>query len=188
MQKMMIRLQLVTALALVGLPFQATAGDLSSGHGTMTLPNLPHGNDGTLPLRLPNDGTLPLRLNGAANSLLGGGQLPTHVTITQAQAQALSASQSNNLRCQLSGEDVSKHAAQGNLLVGSAAYTIRGICYDGSSRNMEIVADRAQSDGFEQSFMTGVLSSDQPQEFQGRMTIVAGAPLGGRYNFSVKAP
>jgi hypothetical protein len=140
---------------------------------------------GTLPLRLPTNasgGTLPLKLSGESQTMgTPNAKLDTLVTVTSATQAALPQSATNTLRCQTEGDHISKHAAQGTVLVGDLLYTLRGICFNQTTHAMELVASRG---GGAQSFMVGDLQASTPGAFSGRMTLV-GAQA-GRYVFDTQ--
>jgi hypothetical protein len=140
---------------------------------------------GTLPLRLPTNasgGTLPLKLSGESQTMgAPNATLATLVTVTAATQAALPQSATGQLRCQSEGDDISKHAAQGTVLVGDLLYTLRGICYNQTTHAMELVANRG---GGAQSFMVGALEATTPAGFSGRMTIVG--TQAGRYVFDTQ--
>lgn len=136
--------------------------------------------DGVLPLR---DGVLPLRLNGSATQ--GANRLATQVNLTTANQNPLAGSQANALVCQITGVNLSKHAATGTVLVGLAQYTIKGICYNHDTAEMEVVAERPGLS--DRSFMAGPLTSPEPRAFAGRLTITGSSPPAGRYQFAVRS-
>jgi hypothetical protein len=151
-------------------------------------------NDGVLPLRLPNDGVLPLRLTGDALTLLtppGGIPVPRlamDVVITRAGRAAMTPVQAALLTCQSLGLRVSKHEAAGTVAIGAGLYTIKGICYDPDTRNMEIVAERrVGQQSVERSVTVAVLGSEEPVTLNGRLNIEGGSQA-GRFMFDVARP
>jgi hypothetical protein len=136
--------------------------------------------DGTLPLRLPSDGTLPLRLGGEA--IQGLNRVATQITISSAVTQALSGVAASSFTCQIAGENVSKHAASGSVLVGLVQYNIKGICFDADTHKMEVVAQRAGS--ADRSFLAGTLANPEPRAFSGRLTVTGDGA--GSYSFSTQ--
>jgi hypothetical protein len=134
--------------------------------------------DGVLPLKLPNDGVLPLRLVGEATQ--GAQRLTTRITLTSA-TQAPNTG--GSLACQISGGNVTKHAATGTILVGLVQYEVKGICYNHDTKKMEVVGARVN--GGDRSFMAGTLSDPQPASFAGNLTITGSAPPAGQYQFNV---
>ena len=191
MHRLIFAVLLIALLKTVGASGQELAAEPLRGRGDGTLP-LGSGllaNDGTLPLRLGADGTLPLRLHGDAGALAGTGvRLPTQVVITQAIQNAMDQVASAALHCQSTGDQISKHSAQGTVTVGDIQYQLKGICYDHTSHNMELVAERrVDAHTTQQSFMIGLLPSEQPRQFQGRLTITgADTDNAGRYAFDVR--
>jgi hypothetical protein len=149
-----------------------------AGGGTLPLDET-EAADGTLPLRLPGDGTLPLKLSGDATA--AGARVNTSVSITSVEQRALPLQQRASLLCQIASADVSKHAASGNVVVSGVNYSIKGICYDHVSKNMEIVATKGSS---ETSFMIGKLGSAELTAFSGKL-IVNGS-TSTSYQFAVK--
>jgi len=148
------------------------------GGGTLPL-DTTEAADGTLPLRLPGDGTLPLKLSG--NAMAAGTRINTSVSITSADRRALPLQQRASLVCQTENADVSKHAASGSVTVSGASYSIKGICYDHRSKNMEIVASKGLA---EKSFMIGRLGSPELSAFSGRLIVNGSASTS--YQFSIK--
>ncbi len=148
------------------------------GGGTLPLDDTEAG-DGTLPLRLPGDGTLPLRLSGDATA--AGATVNTSVAITSADRRALPLQQRASLVCQIDNANVSKHAATGSVTVSGATYSIKGICYDHNTKNMEIVAKKGAS---ESSFMIGKLGSPELTAFSGKLIVNGSASTS--YQFAVK--
>lgn len=136
--------------------------------------------DGTLPLRLPSDGTLPLRLGG--ESVQGLTRIATQITISSAVQSALSGAAANGFACQITGPNISKHAASGSVLVGLVQYAIKGICFDEDTQKMEVVAQRAGSP--DRSFLAGTLATPEPRAFSGRLTVTGDGA--GSYNFSTQ--
>lgn len=172
------------ALAPTELAAQPARG---GGRGDGTLPlGETEASDGTLPLRLPSDGTLPLRLRGNSGLLPGGQMLTTQITITRATAPALPPAQRASLVCQVDNVNVSKHAAAGTIVVGDQTFTLKGICYDHATNNMELVGERrGVGQTVVQSFMIGLLPAAEPRQFQGRMTINGQAQTAQRFTFDV---
>ncbi len=148
-----------------------------AGGGTLPL-DTTEAADGTLPLRLPGDGTLPLKLSGDATA--AGARVNTSVSITSADRRALPLQQRASLTCQTANADVSKHAAAGTVVVSGVTYSIKGICYDHRSKNMEIVATKGTSDS---SFMIGKLGSPELTAFSGRLILNGSASAS--YQFAV---
>lgn len=149
--------------------------------GTLPLNELERG-DGTLPLRMPSDGTLPLRLTGDAINQVAGSRVATTVTLTQAERRAMPASQAANLTCQTENANVSKHIAQGTVVVSGANFQIKGICYDHGSKQMEIVGNKGAG---ERSFMIGRLANPDLNAFSGSLIINGSTTV--RYQFSVRS-
>lgn len=162
---------LVLMIALLKTPIASAQEDLERG--------------GTLPLRLRSGGTLPLKLNGEAIS--GPSRVGTQITITRATADALAGNAANAVSCQLAGAEVSKHSAQGTVLVGLAQFTIKGICFDHASQQMEVVAERrGVGNAIEQSFLAGSLVAPEPRSFAGRLVVTGATPPAGNYSFSTR--
>lgn len=151
------------------------------GGGTLPLDDL-EASDGTLPLRLPSDGTLPLRLTGDAVDQSAGSRVATNVTITQAERRAMPEPQRPSLVCQLNSQHVSKHTAKGTIVVSGATYQVKGICYDHSNKNMEIVAAKGAA---EKSFMIGTLPNPEPTSFTG--SLIVNGQTTTRYQFAVRS-
>ncbi len=166
------------------LSAQPNGGD-ERGDGTLPLRER-EGSDGTLPLRLPSDGTLPLRLRGNSGALPGGQMLVTQITISRATQAAMDPVTAGTLRCQNEANSVSKHAAGGTIVVGDQTFTLKGICYDHTTNNMELVGERrGTGQTVVQSFLIGLLPAAEPRQFQGRMTISGQAPAAQRFTFDV---
>lgn len=141
--------------------------------------------EGTLPLKLRgSEGTLPLRMSGQAQNVANPGQVPAQMILTQATQPALDPVSGANLHCQLAGNNVSKHSAQGTITVASGTFTVTGICYNHDTKVMEVVGVRGGAGGVEQSFMSGQLLVETPKEFSGRLTVAGTAPA--HYTFAVK--
>jgi hypothetical protein len=134
----------------------------------IALPALSQGG-GTLPLRLPSapgGGTLPLRLGGDSHRPLPPGVLPTELNLTRAiQAPA---PVDSSIVCTQSGANVSKHVASGSVKIGDATYAVGGICYNHSTKQMEIVSAANNVS------LIGELVEETPSNFAGRMTLRAG--------------
>lgn len=176
-------LWIATALALP-LANPAAYGQQASAPargGTLPLDDL-EASDGTLPLRLPSDGTLPLRLAGDAVDQSAGARVATHVTLTQAERRAMPAPQRPSLVCQLNNQNVSKHTAKGTIVVSGASYQVKGICYDHSSKNMEIVGVKGSA---EKSFMIGNLPNPDLTSFSG--SLIVDGQTTKRYQFAVRS-
>jgi len=156
----------------------AQEGINPQGGGTLPL-DTTEASDGTLPLRLPGDGTLPLKLSG--NATAAGSQVVTSVSIISASRRALPTQDRASLTCQIANSDVSKHSAKGSVIVSGTTFSIKGICYDHKTKNMEIVANKGVS---ESSFMIGKLSNPDLTAFSGRL-IINGSPSTS-YQFAVK--
>lgn len=178
----MIKMLLIAAA--LAVPISAYGQDVSTpaGGGTLPLGDELEASDGTLPLRLPSDGTLPLRLAGDAVSQVAGSRVNTNLTINQAERRAMPVAQRNSLVCQLNGDKVSKHAARGTVVISGANYQIKGICYDHSNKNMEIVAAKGSGD---KSFLIGQLRNPEPTSFSGSLILDGTTTL--RYQFAIRA-
>ncbi len=146
------------------------------------------GNGGTIPLRLGNGGTNPLRMNGNAISMNGVQQVPAQMAITQVTRAEMSPAQGATLVCQIAGQNVSKHAAQGTVAVDSGNYTVKGICFNHDNNAMEIVAERGAGQTLERTYMTGPLLVEEPRSFAGRLVVNGSSPHSGRYNFDIRCP
>ena len=132
--------------------------------------------DGTLPLRLPGDGTLPLKLTGEAQA--GATKVATTVTITRANKAPLAGASAAAFACQIAGADITKHHAEGTVLVDTESYAIVGICYDQNIDKMEVVAERG---GATRSFISGALRTPEPAALSGDMTVLGASPHAGKY-------
>lgn len=176
--------KLLIAASLV-VPISTTyAQDVSTpaGGGTLPLGDELEASDGTLPLRLPSDGTLPLRLAGDAVSQGAGSRVNTDLTITQVERRAMPVAQRGSLVCQLNGDKVSKHTARGTIVISGVTYQIKGICYDHSNKDMEVVAARSSND---KSFMIGQLPNPEPTSFSGSMILDGTSTV--RYQFDIRS-
>lgn len=180
----MLRLILVVvAITLLRTP--SALGEEASGASVVQGHNELERGDGTLPLRRPGDGTWPLRLSGEA--VAGTHHLATQINLTSATSSALLGVPASLLSCHMTGANLSKHAAQGTVLVGLAQYTIKGICYNHDTDEMEVVAERHGAGAtVERSFMAGALPGPEPSSFAGRLTITGSTPPAGSYTFNVE--
>jgi hypothetical protein len=169
---------------------QAASETVERGDGVLPLGET-EAVDGVLPLRMPSDGVLPLRLNGEANTMTPNSvatHLPTQIVITQALQMPMSAPQAAALVCQQPESQVSKHVATGTVGFAGALYVIKGICYNHSNSNMEVVAERTLGgNAVEQSSLVGVLPSEHPAQFAGRLVVNGSSDRAGRYSFDTHA-
>lgn len=129
--------------------------------------------DGVLPL---GDGTLPLRMQGFAQEMGvaddTGSQVTANIVLT---AVARGEANSGVQTCSQVGSSALMFKAGGQISVGTQAFSISGICYDDSTRRVEIQATQTQTR--KAASLTGIWSiANSAPHLKGRLSD-GGSPM-----------
>ena len=140
--------------------------------------------DGTLPVRLPGDGTLPTLVGDAKEMSQPAVTVATKVKFTQLVVGSIDGG-SSAFSCRDTGPAISQHQARGTLSVGNSIFTIKGVCFNNSTKDMEIVAGQANG-GDDASLVSSLPASSTLSRLRGRLVVKSEQAL--RYTVDLKDP